>query len=284
MQDKIYISEEYININYPITSPEILTGVAILNGVVFTSISLAQYLLSNLIVIGERKHLPILSQKLKTITSDDKVEVYLIKEKSPNAFNAGTKSLYITSGAFKIWNNDEIISILLHEYGHRKKLHIQKDLIFKAIKRASIFTIIFANLLTLPFFYFGVHTSRYIDFLYTRIIGRRHEYQADLFSVKYGYGESLISAFKKIDNLIKVKVCKNLGKNECDARLRDLHSDDEHPLFIDRIQRLLSANVMKIVKNFSMGGLKMAINFLGKLSTFAKNYPNLLLTTLQKVI
>jgi len=124
MQDKIYISEEYININYPITSPEI---VAILNGVVFTSISLAQYLLSNLIVIGERKHLPILSQKLKTITSDDKVEVYLIKEKSPNAFNAGTKSLYITSGAFKIWNNDEIISF------YYMSMDIEKNCIHKKI-------------------------------------------------------------------------------------------------------------------------------------------------------
>ena len=66
-----------------------------------------------------------LTEKVKTIVNED-VIVFKVKDDSINAMNAGTKRLYYASGCRKYLTEPEIISLLLHEFGHYKEKHFFK--------------------------------------------------------------------------------------------------------------------------------------------------------------
>ena len=116
---------------------------------------------------------------------------------------------------------DELVSILAHEMGHYKKRHILKSILVSVITTGLLFFILsfFINNEGLFLAFKMQHTSIYASlfffaFLYapinlvisifSNILSRRHEYEADAYAVStYKKPESMISALKKltVDNL-----------------------------------------------------------------------------------
>lgn len=142
---------------------------------------------------------------------------------------------------------DELVSILAHEMGHYKKKHILKSMFMSItttgimffilslfIKNEGLFsafkmghTSIYASLFFFAFLYTPIST---IISVFSKILSRRYEYEADAYAVAtYGKSESMISALKKltVDNL------SNLTPHPLKVFL-----DYSHPPVLERIHIL----------------------------------------------
>ena len=116
---------------------------------------------------------------------------------------------------------DELVSILAHEMGHYKKKHIIKSILISIITTGLMFfilslfinneglfsafkmqnTSIYASLFFFAFLYAPINM---IISIFSKILSRKHEYEADKYAVvTYKKPESTISALKKltVDNL-----------------------------------------------------------------------------------
>ena len=142
---------------------------------------------------------------------------------------------------------DELVSVLAHEMGHYKKKHIFKSILISIITIGLTFFILslFINNPGLFSAFKMEHTSIYASlfffaFLYTpismvisifsKILSRKHEYEADSYAVTtYGKPESMISALKKltVDNL------SNLTPHPLNVFL-----NYSHPPVLERIQSM----------------------------------------------
>ena len=142
---------------------------------------------------------------------------------------------------------DELVSVLAHEMGHYKKKHIFKSILISIITTGLMFFILslFINNQGLFSAFKMEHTSIYASlfffaFLYTpismvisifsKILSRKHEYEADSYAVTtYGKPESMISALKKltVDNL------SNLTPHPLNVFL-----NYSHPPVLERIQSM----------------------------------------------
>jgi len=142
---------------------------------------------------------------------------------------------------------DELVSVLAHEMGHYKKKHIFKSILISIITTGLMFFILslFINNPGLFSAFKMEHTSIYASlfffaFLYTpismvisifsKILSRKHEYEADSYAVTtYGKPESMISALKKltVDNL------SNLTPHPLNVFL-----NYSHPPVLERIQSM----------------------------------------------
>ena len=111
----------------------------------------------------------------------------------------------------------ELVSILAHEMGHYKKKHIQKSIIISILTTGLMFyilslfinnrelfsafkmeeTSIYASLFFFGFLYAPIEM---ILSIFGNMLSRRHEYDADAFSVNtYGEPDSMITALKKLN-------------------------------------------------------------------------------------
>lgn len=112
---------------------------------------------------------------------------------------------------------DEIVAVLAHEIGHYTYKHVLKGFLLSLPFNLLLFFLLGLTLKSeLPALAIGgteasFHLNALVFFtLYTpvslvpdllgNIFSRRHEYQADAFAVKYGYGTALISALKKLSS------------------------------------------------------------------------------------
>jgi len=116
---------------------------------------------------------------------------------------------------------DELVSVLAHEIGHYKKKHFIKGIILSVITTGIMFFIlsffinnkglfdafkmqnlsIYASLIFFGFLYSPINL--FIS-IFSNIISRKHEYEADTFAITtYKKSESFIAALKKltVDNL-----------------------------------------------------------------------------------
>lgn len=142
---------------------------------------------------------------------------------------------------------DELVSVLAHEMGHYKKKHILKSILISIITIGLMFFILsfFINnqglFLAFKMDYISIYASLFFfAFLYTpinmvisifsKILSRKHEYEADVYAVTtYGKPESMISALKKltVDNL------SNLTPHPLNVFL-----NYSHPPVLERIQSM----------------------------------------------
>lgn len=166
----------------------------------------------------------ILKEKLLEITAKNNMEVKRIvvrdasrRTTTSNAFCTGIrkKTIALDDNLVKNFSTDEIVAVFAHEAGHAKMKHALKSLPLSIL--SSVLTILaFGFLLEYtPFFSsFGFKSVNYlfafillgtifkpfdiIGGIITNYISRKHEYEADKFAADEGYGESLISALKKL--------------------------------------------------------------------------------------
>jgi len=142
---------------------------------------------------------------------------------------------------------DELVSILAHEMGHYKKKHIIKSILISIITTALMFfilslfinneglfsafkmqnTSIYASLFFFAFLYAPINM---VISIFSKILSRKHEYEADAYAViTYKKPASTISALKKltVDNL------SNLTPHPLKVFL-----SYSHPPILERIQSI----------------------------------------------
>ena len=200
-----------------------------------------------------------LAKELKAILgSKQDWTVLSVDDRAPNAFTLGRNFMVMTRGLYKMLDDDEIMAVLLHEAGHNAGHHVAKKLAamgtFAAIAgQAMGFTAIYGGLVMGPF---AIFFALLIYFLllgkqieiYNVTIGRKHEYYADSYAAKFGYGDQLISALKKLDKWVNSEMKKRPCGPECRKQIELSEKMDEHPSIKDRVDNILKNNLAKIVK------------------------------------
>ncbi len=136
-----------------------------------------------------------------------------------NAFCTGLKkkTISIDDNLLNNFTTDEIVAVFAHEFAHAKYKHVLKTLPFSLI-RSVLVIVLFGLVISVKDFFtpFGFTEANYyfamviLDALIWpfsnltntafNYLSRKHEYQADAFAAKEGYGEALISALKRLVN------------------------------------------------------------------------------------
>ena len=135
-----------------------------------------------------------------------------------NAFCTGLtkkKTISLDDNLVKNYDNDQIVAVFAHEFAHAKYSHMLKTLplsigqtvltiamlgvvlniipVFEAFGFTGVnyfFALLLLTLFTWPL-------ARILEYYFNRV-SRKHEYEADAFAAKEGYGEALIAALKKL--------------------------------------------------------------------------------------
>ncbi len=136
-----------------------------------------------------------------------------------NAFCSGLKekTISIDDNLIENFSTDEIVAVFAHEFAHAKYKHILKSMPFTFLTTLILIAAL-GLMLEYPALYtsfgfdgvnylFAVLTVPYIIWPLSILLGalsnsisRKHEYEADAFAAREGYGEALISALKRLMN------------------------------------------------------------------------------------
>ncbi len=153
-----------------------------------------------------------------------KVKRIVVKDASrrttkANAFCTGMKkkTISIDDNLLNNFTTNEIVAVFAHEFAHAKYKHVIKTLPFSLIR--SLLTIVLFGLILEVSQFFTPFGFTQANFFFAMIlldaliwpfsnladmalnyISRKHEYEADAFAAKEGYGEALISALKRLVN------------------------------------------------------------------------------------
>ncbi|MDO5133095.1 MAG: M48 family metallopeptidase [Eubacteriales bacterium] len=135
-----------------------------------------------------------------------------------NAFCTGItkkKTISLDDNLVEDYDKEQIVAVFAHEFAHAKYRHILKSLPFSLAQ--TVLTIVMMGIIfhILPAFeafgftgvnyYFAMTLLNMLTWPLSRglecvacQISRKHEYEADAFAAREGYGEALISALKKL--------------------------------------------------------------------------------------
>jgi STE24 endopeptidase len=170
-----------------------------------------------------------------------------------NAYFSGMgrkKRIVLYDTLIKELTTDEIVAVLMHEIGHYQKKHIISSMILSVIQ-SGVMLFILSLFVSQPILSqaLGVEVASFhigliaFGILYSPIsvvIGlmmntssRKHEYQADAFAAKYGMGDGLVSALKKLS-------VNNLSNLTPHPLYVFFHYS--HPTLLQRIQQLTNEN------------------------------------------
>ena len=167
-----------------------------------------------------------------------------------NAFFTGfgkNRRIVLFDTLIESMSTEELVAVLAHEMGHCKKKHITKQLVISLLSMGLIFFLI-QTMLNNPGLFeaykvenLSVYASlvfitpllepiNYIVCIFSSVLSRKHEYEADAYSAEsYGKPEKLITALKTLskDNL------SNLTPHPL-----EVFTEFSHPPLKDRIKAL----------------------------------------------
>jgi len=265
---------------------DLVTAYAVILGIhsLLTFISLLVSYLLGIFTFSQsvktRKELTKYSTKISQIVQEQ-ITCYLVQDKTPNAFNAGGKTCYMTTALYNMLTDKEIISVFLHEYGHYQKLHIYKTASVHFSSSILILAVVdFASIVFLGLYFpafvviLGLIFGRSVADWYAK----RNELEADEVAVKFGYRDEFISALKKLEAYTRKDVCKKLSKKDCESFFEDLQKNGTHPAFKDRYEHILSLpSVAKAIayfaKNIHSNGWSQSLS--DKIKSFVTSAVNL---------
>jgi Zn-dependent protease with chaperone function len=205
---------------------------------------------------------PKLSKKLNEIIKPLGVkknfQVHVVPQKAPNAFTPGGKHVYITKGLLKLLNEREVQAVLLHEVYHSVDLHIVKKMATEfplyylcaplAVAAAmGTVAVLGPVTLILGFIVFSISLG-ILKIPLNVIMGRKHEYGADNYAVKAGYGKEIASALNKLEKMLtRMSAGQSCGK-VCKVIQRIDAMMDEHPATKKRVEAALKdAQLLKAI-------------------------------------
>ena len=168
-----------------------------------------------------------------------------------NAFCTGfgkRKTISLDDNLINDYSTDQIVAVFAHEFAHARFRHLLKSLPFGLAR--TVFTVLMLGLaFNIPSAYtaFGFTEMNYcfamtvsnllswpIDVLLDLVsnkISRDHEYEADAFAAREGYGENLVSALKKL--------CKE-SLSDINPHPVIVKMDYSHPTLSQRIEAIVS--------------------------------------------
>jgi Zn-dependent protease with chaperone function len=193
-----------------------------------------------------------LTELIRNITEDNETTVFIVNSTFVNAFNVGTSDLYYTTGFRERTNltEDEMIAVCLHEYGHYYGRHFEKiNIANTAI--GIVVPIMLREIMVGSDMKMGMYSSSLLAMFITKIlmffinpfinrmIVRPLEYFSDSYATKKGYGRHMVSAIKKLEQLVKTKLCADKTLTQCDKIMKRLSKKDEHPSFKNRVEKII---------------------------------------------
>lgn len=201
------------------------------------------------------------SDRLNSILGTNDWKVYKIKDKMPNGFSIGGKHVFITEGLIKMMSRREVEAIMLHEVYHSQAKHMPKKM---AYQYPFYYLIVFIAASTAMISYplFGLLIFLILksvpNIAYALLAGKRHERQADENTIKYGYGNDLISALNKLEAKIKRMAAGKPCGYMCKLINKINEAIDEHPPIKKRVENILkkSKELDKLAKSKNIKGIK----------------------------
>lgn len=215
------------------------------------------------------KYAKEIHEKLKEVTKDKKCpEVFYWNDDMVNAFcmptgpeNGKDVAFVYTKGLVKALrlNDNELIAILLHEYGH----HIHNDLYkhntkivvgsFVSAALVSAFSLILAKT-KIPtkqvISIIGIIFTPWSGDAYIAPLLKNDEFAADSVAVKYGYGKHLKSAFTKLRNYEIKELCGGYDGLYCDIVSKLITIGEAHPTTKNRIEKIEESMKTTLMKGF----------------------------------
>jgi Zn-dependent protease with chaperone function len=196
-----------------------------------------------------------LESLLKKVTGKNYI-VRVLPMDQPNGFCFGGvgNSIFLTKGLIKILNEREVISVCLHEAGHITNLDsikmgalslanfgVTSYMIQSLTKKMTVVSnaelrMLFSIVVFIILVSYSVKvTSIFLD--------KINEYRADKYTVKFGYGNDLISALTKLENWVKEYKFKVYGEETKFEKFMDKIQGivDAHPSTENRVKALFES-------------------------------------------
>jgi len=238
----------------------------LVSGTILIIIHLIILFMSAFSIINRIKVSKDLSKRLnKILKSGNKWIVHVYIDSSPNAFTFGFgRHIIVSTELLNMLTNREVDAVLLHESYHNMKKHTYKDLAMKypffylCVYVLTVTGIASGTLITIPGLLAVFLIIKVSDIARNILMGRRMEYNADSFAVKYGYGKELISALKKInkwaEQMLKYQECGKM----CQMMRKIDIAINEHPVLKDRIENVLKneKKLKQVISTKSFGKIK----------------------------
>jgi hypothetical protein len=191
-----------------------------------------------------------LENKLSKIIKEN-IKIFLIKDPIPNAFCIIKPVIFITESLVDILNEREIIAVLIHEYAHIKNKDVIKTMMatngFIALLLVVLTAISGPALSIVSVLYFVCRNVGVDRIIFGKTYGRKFEKRSDALTVKYGYGQDIISALTKLEGYIGKIEAKRPCGTMCNLEKKLGAWIDEHPSLKERIE-----NVLKNEKDVEM--------------------------------
>lgn len=208
-----------------------------------------------------------LTSKMRKITGDNELVIYICLYDEVNAFCDGSPNLYYFRGLVKKLNlsEDELIAIMLHEYGHFKERHVKSSQT-KLIGSTTLSTAA-VNLANIPF-----QVRLFLTMVLNNVVmmglsraGKYMEVEADDYPGKFGYKNSMISALKKLKKYMYSEMCPGLTPKQCDKYMDSIHYWNEHPTPNERLRNIGSKIIKLGLSLISMNKKDEYIKLINKL-------------------
>jgi Zn-dependent protease with chaperone function len=197
------------------------------------------------IFIKSSKRSKNLEKRINGILKDGKDWKVLVTEGlDPNAFCIIYNYIFVTKGLLKLLTEREVNAVMLHEAGHINN----KDGFRRLGSQGALIAALVSAALALPatpaitaiyMIFLSMQQAGLAYVIMNRILGRKQELKADAFAVRYGYGNEMVSALKKLQNYSD----KERAKQKCGSFCRALHKVseimDEHPPVKERVEKVL---------------------------------------------
>lgn len=247
----------------------ITTGAVVITGFIIAHLVSLFLLMGG--IIKSTKVDPKYSKKITDIIKDGKkYTVHIVKDKSLNAFALPIGNhIFIHDFLMDHLTEDERIAVLLHEAYHSKQRHSFKELAYKypllylaLYSGFAISTVATGGSILLALLIMTLITKVGMGG-YKATVGRIMEYKADSYAAKFGYGDALINALKKIEDYYKQ--FSMVFDRQCGSICRLVEKVDEllreHPETRKRVEKILktSDKLYSAVKSGSFAKIKNII-------------------------
>jgi Zn-dependent protease with chaperone function len=210
-----------------------------------------------------------LNEILKKMGVNKVFSAHVVPQKAPNAFTPGGKHVYMTTGLMKVLNEREVDAVLLHEVYHAIDHHVLKRMATEfplyyiaAPIAVATATAAFPISMIIGIIVFTIMMA-IMKIPLTLLLYRKHEYDADNYAVKAGYGKEMASALTKLEKeYVRLTQGRQCGK-VCKVVERIEQSMDEHPQTRDRIERALkNAELMKAIAKANISAITTRVKSL----------------------
>ncbi len=215
-----------------------------------------------------------LEESLFLITKNIDIDFKLINDSKENAFVIDDNHIFFTKGILnKITDENALISIMLHEYGHIKKKHVfQKKRKAQELEKYSKYVNIFSLLAGLSLknseVMFGTSISLNEGLIQNFLTNsRKFENEADNIMILYMNNQ-------KLNSFSTIEFLKYLSKNNFNITYRQTHPSIEERII--KIERNISENYNEIKsKKFDFIKAKYFFNSKNEIyNNFFKNLKN----------